>query len=74
LRHLAGDAKGGVIALFNVLADDSGEQGGGLSDLGAKLFSFEGEQAGVAVFGPRIDQCLTGCSVVPSTCGLAELA
>ena len=71
-RHAAHDAKGGALALFDVLADDGGEQSGGLGELGAELSSVEKQQDAIGVLGPTVDEGVTGGGVVPVDLGLGR--
>src|ERR1035437_6249012 len=68
----AGDAKDAVPALFEVLADDRGEQRCRLCDHRVEHAPVEDHQGGVGVFGPGVDECLTGYLVVPVDHSLAR--
>src|ERR1035437_2764542 len=72
LGHAPDDAKGGVIALFYVLTDDGGEQGGGQGDLRTELCGIEEQETGVGVFAPAVDEGLTSSLVVPVDHGLGR--
>src|SRR6266508_5210006 len=72
LGHPAGDAKGAVIGLLQVLAHHLGQQLGRLAQLDAKLPALQHRQAREGVAGPGVDERVAGLGVVPVDLGLGR--
>ena len=72
LGHAFHDAKDPVVALFDVLAGDQGQQVGGPHRTSRKLLSVYDAEGGHSVADQGVDQGLARRLVVPVTRGLAD--
>ncbi len=62
---LSGDTQDLVVALFQVLADDSREQAGRLGDNIGELTAFERQEAAIGVLRASVDETLARWGVLP---------
>jgi hypothetical protein len=72
LGHLGSDAKRSAVIFFQVLNDHGGEEAGGFFDLFFELTVVQDGQAGVGIFGSRVDEALACCLVVPVDLGFGR--
>jgi len=63
---LSGDTQDLVVALFQVLADDSREQAGCLGDNIGEFTAFERQEAGIGVLRASVDETLARWGVLQS--------